>query len=331
MMHTPETHPARKRRGFTLVELITAMAITAILVLIIMQLTNQSVTLWKVMQEDTSSSVTARMALQTLSRDLESFQVRSGSGTFQWLYAEVDEAMSGVPRGMNIPKSARCIFYVCAPDRNPSVSSGSSLRNTYRDIRANNIDTQGDVSAVGYRLMFRDQILNIPGKNGDVTTFPLFSLYRQVLSPRDTYDYMLGRDDLKASYARFEGNDDKHFLCENIVELSLIFNVEYPDVSSSTNNNQPTYRSLSVPILSTTARKGKSRFRLFGDRAFTDGEEMESAHIVSAELCITVLTEEGVALVEQVRLGQRRPPKLQDFFSRYTRSYTRAVSLPLPL
>ena len=33
-------------RGFTLIELMTAMAITGMLVVVIMQLTNQSVDLW---------------------------------------------------------------------------------------------------------------------------------------------------------------------------------------------------------------------------------------------------------------------------------------------
>ena len=71
-------------------ELITAMAITAILVVVIMQLTNQGVTLWKSIRQDTSTSAAARLALQTMARDLESIQIRSNAKEFQWLYAEVD-------------------------------------------------------------------------------------------------------------------------------------------------------------------------------------------------------------------------------------------------
>lgn len=318
-------------RAFTLVELITAMAITAILVVIIMQLTNQGVALWKSIREDTSDSAASRLALQTLSRDLESIQLRSSAGNFQWLYAEVDEAMRGLPKGLSIPKSSRCIFYACVPDRNPSVNSSSSQRASYRTTLASNPDTQGDVSAVSYRLKFRDHILNLPNRKGDTERFPLFSLYRQVVSPRDTYERVMGEENLETRYAQFEQSEDEKFLCENIVELNLIFNVEYSEASSSGSDGIPKYRTVSVPILSGSAKRSKSRFRLFSNYAVTEGNRMENARILSAELSITVLTEEGVALVEQVRLGQRNAPKVQEFFSRYTHSFSRSVSLPQPL
>lgn len=330
-MHHFPTRIARLRAGFTLVELITAMAITAILVLIIMQLTGQSVTLWKTMQQDTSSAVSSRMAMQTMSRDFESFQIRTGTNDYQWLYAEVDSGMRGLPKGLSVPKSARLIFFTCAPDRNPAVGAESSSRASYRDILANNVDTQGDVSAVSYRLMFRDQVLNLPNRNGDNTMFPLFSLYRQVVSPRDTYDYLLGKSDLRSAYSRFEGSDEKNFLCENIVEMSIIFNLEYADETTSSNDDHVTYKAVTVPILASSARDGQQRFRLHSKNAQVDGKELDNARIVSAELSITVLTEDGVALVEQVRMGQRRAPKLEEFFSRYTRSFSRTVALPLPL
>ena len=330
-MHYTPTRIARLRSGFTLVELITAMSITAILVVIIMQLTGQSVSLWKTMQQDTNSAVTSRMALQTIGRDFESFQIRTGTNKHQWLYAEVDSAMRGLPKGLSIPKSGRLIFFTCAPDRNPPIGIESSSRASYRDILANNIDTQGDVSAVSYRLMFRDQVLNLPNKKGDRTIFPLFSLYRQVISPRDTYDYLLSKDDLRAAYARYETTEEKNFLCENIVEMSIIFNVEYADETTTTSKDNVLYKSISVPILSSSARDGERRFRLKSNSAEVDGRELENARIASAEIAITILTEEGVALVEQVRMGQRRAPKLEEFFSRYTRSFSRTVALPIPL
>ena len=49
-------------------------------------------------------------------------------------------------------------------------------------------------------------------------------------------------------------------------------------------------------------------------------------------LSITVLTEEGAAMVEQIRQGRRRAPKkIADFFAKYTRSYSRLVAVPQPL
>lgn len=323
--HTPA------HRGFTLVELITAMAITVVLVFVIMQLTSQSIRLWKSMQDDSNATVTSSMALQTLSRDMEAFQMRAGSDNHQWFYAEVDKAMAGLPRGLKIPKSARCIFFSCTPDINPPVGAKSSQRNSYREKLASNTDTQGDVSAVAYRLLFRDQILNLPGTHGNKQSFPLFSLYRQVISPRETYDYLLGQNDLKSAYQRYEATDDKHFLCDNIVELSLVFNVEYADDRDSTREDHPTYKTITVPILSSSARDGERHFLMYSNRAMVGGGDLKDARIVSAEISMTVLTEEGVALVEQVRQGQRHAPKIEEFFSRYTKSFVRSVNLPQPL
>lgn len=306
------------------------MAITAILVVIIMQLTNQSISLWKSVRQDTSTSAAARMALQTICRDLESIQIRPNAKNYQWMYAEVDAAMPRMP--VPIPKSARCIFYACAPDRNPPVSYTSSLRDRYRSLLATDSDTQGDVSTLSYRLKFRDHILNLPSRRGDTESFPLFSLYRCVVSPRDTYERMLGSDDMESRYSQFVPQEDKSFLCENIVELNLTLNVEYADTAAgSSDNPDANYTTMTVPILSTSAKSGKKTFRLYSDYAVTEGGQLQNARVVSAEVSITVLTEEGVALVEQVRLGQRRAPKLESFFSKYTKSYSRSVSLPLPL
>ncbi len=318
------------RCGFTLVELITAMAITSILVVVIMQLTNQGISLWKAIREDTSTASAARVALQTISRDLESIQLRGSGKDMQWLYAEVDSSIRGVPKGLSIPKSARLIFFACTPDRNPAVGDGSAQRNNYRNLLAADPDTQGDVSAVSYRLKFRDHILNLPSRAGDTESFPLFSLYRQVVSPRNTYDNILGSNSLENSYSQYEPGEDKNFLCENIIEMNIIFNVEYTSEGGGS-SDQPIYSSISIPVLSSAARGAKRRFLLYGEYADTEGNRLERARIVSAELSITSLTEEGVALVEQVRLGQRRPPTLEDFFSRYTHSYSRSVPLPQPL
>lgn len=334
-MHTMKHRiAAHCRRAFTLVELVTAMAITAVLVVIIMQLTNQSISLWKLLREDTSSSATSRLALQTISRDLESLQMRASSeDSYQWLFSEMDVAMRGVPRGLAIPRSARFVFFSCTPDRNPAVSSTpAAVRTGYRDMLSSSEKYQGDISAVGYRLLFRDHILNLPARNGDTETFPLFSLYRNVVTPRDTYDSLLAKTELKGAYSAFQGEEEKNFLCENIVEMNVIFNIEYLDERASNSDNGPVYKFMSVPVLSSNTSRGVHDFKLFSNRAEIDGGgELKNARIVSVDIALTVLTEEGVALVEQVRQGQRRAPKLEEFFSRYTRSFTRSVTVPQPL
>ena len=319
------------RRGFTLIELMTAMAITGMLVVVIMQLTNQSIDLWRAVSEDVSTSSRSRAALQTLSRDFESFQMRGYDNKYQWLFAKADESMDNVPKGLQIPRSVQCVFFACAPDRNPSVSSSTSLRKNYREARAHNRDTQGDVNAIGYRLMFRDQILNMPGVDGnDKGVYPLFSLYRQVVPPRQTFEQLLGKDNLESAYVPFEQDDEKNFLCENILEMNITFTIRYAASKADAEEGRVDYDVVSVPIVASHRRTNK--VAVYGDRIVAGGTTYENARIESAMISITVLTEEGAAMVEQIRQGRRRAPrKIADFFAKYTRSYSRLVSLPQPL
>lgn len=319
------------RRGFTLIELMTAMAITGMLVVVIMQLTNQSIDLWRAVSEDVSTSTRSRAALQTLNRDFESFQMRGYDNKYQWLFAKADESMDNVPKGLKIPRSAQCVFFACAPDRNPSVSSSTSLRKNYREARAHNRETQGDVNAIGYRLMFRDQILNLPGADGNEKgVYPLFSLYRQVVPPRSTFEQLLGKENLESAYVRFEEDDEKNFLCENILEFNITFSIRYASSQADAEEGRVEYDVVTVPIVASNRRTNK--VAVYGDRIEAGGNTYENARIDSAMISISVLTEEGVAMVEQIRQGRRRAPKkIADFFAKYTRSYSRLVSVPQPL
>ncbi len=319
-------------RGFTLVELMTAMAITAVLVLVIGQLTQQSIDLWKTVREDVNAASSSRVALQTMAHDLESFQLRAGGNQFQWLAAWADDDVQGVPAGLKVPRSARCVFFACAPDRNPSVSSSRALRGNYRAARAHNMDTQGDVNAVSYRLLYRDQILNLPGSSKEEAgIFPLFSIYRTVIPPRDSFERLLGKEDLASSYANFEHEEEKNFLCENVLEMTLIFNVQYVDGEADAESGRASYTTISVPIISSSKSQKGKKVAVYGDRIVVGGETLRNARLITADISITTLTEEGVAVVEQVRKGRRRAPKPAEFFNKYTRSYSRSVALPQPL
>ncbi len=319
-------------RGFTLVELMTAMAITAVLVLVIGQLTQQSIDLWKTVREDVNAASSSRVALQTMAHDLESFQLRAGGNSFQWLSAWADDDVQGAPQGLKVPRSARCVFFACAPDRNPSVSSSSALRGNYRAARSHNMDTQGDVNAVSYRLMYRDQVLNLPGSSkGEADIFPLFSLYRTVVPPRESYERLLGKEDLSTAYGAFEREEEKNFLCENVLEMTLIFNIQYVDGRADVESGRANYTTVSVPIISSSKSQKGKKVAVYGDRIVVGSEVFENARLVSADISITTLTEEGVALVEQVRKGRRRAPKPAEFFNRFTRSHSRSVALPQPL
>lgn len=323
-------HPLHSlRRGFTLIELITAMAITSILVLVIMQLTNQGIDLWNSVREEVSTTSRSRAAMRIMGHDLESFQMRAGDNNYQWMFAKAGEKAQGAPKGLEVPRSAQVVFFACAPDRNPSVSSSASLRGNYREARAHNQDTQGDVSAIGYRLMYRDQILDLSATEGpEKGVFPLFSLYRQVVPPRTSYEQLLGTPNLESAYVPFEQNDEKNFLCENIVEMNVSFTIRYANQGADASQGRASYETVTVPVIASSNRHHK--VNVYGDRIEVDGQKYENARVTSATISLTVLTEEGVGVVEQIRQGRRRI-KSADFFAKYTRSFSRIVALPCPL
>ena len=320
------------RRGFTLVELIVAMAITASLVVVIMQLTNQGIALWQKVQEDVSTNTSGRVALQTLARDLESFQMK-GDNKYEWLFAKTEQERHGgdIPKGLEIPRSVQFVFFSCAPDRNPAVSSSTSLRNNYRGARAHNMETQGDVNAVGYRLMYRDQVLNVDANDKEKGIFPIFALYRQLVAPRETFEKLMGQESLEAAYVPFERKEVENFLCENIVELSLVFNIEYVKDEADAESGRVGYESVSIPVISSNSASMSKSISVYGDRIVAGPRTFKNARILSATMSITVLSDEGVALVEQIRQGRRRAPKPEDFFKSYTRAFSRSVLLPQPM
>ena len=140
----------------------------------------------------------------------------------------------------------------------------------------------------------------------------------------------MGKESLEAAYSRFEQDDEKNFLCENILELNISFQIRYASSEADAEEGRVDYKVVNIPIVSSSSRTNK--VAVYGDRIEVGGRKYENARIDSAMLSITVLTEEGVAMVEQIRQGRRRAPKkMADFFAKYTRSYSRMVALPQPL
>lgn len=315
------------RRAFTLVELLVAMAITSLLVLIIMQLTTQGLDIWKNIREEVSSTSRARMALRSMSQDISAMQVRYNDNKYEWFSAIEDDSASSSIKKFSMPNSVQCIFFTSADDRNPPVSSNEILRMNYRNARARDTETQGDVNAVGYRLLFRDQILNIPGDSRKVRgAFPLYSLYRQLISPRDAFEKLMGHQNLALAYKPFLRQDEENFLCENIVGMNMIIKVEYAASDANARDGRVLYKELNVPVLS--SRGGNAKFSVYGNRVECNGKIYENARMTSVNISITVVTDEGMNLIDQIRKGRRVAPSQADFFRRYTRSFAHRISPP---
>lgn len=317
------------RRGFTLVELIVAMAITAILVLMIMQLTGKGVDLWKKVQEDVSAASASSLALEMLGMDLQSTQMKTGTNEYEWMFAESETVNVGTAKGLKLPKSARLAFFTCAPDRNPAVSSRPALRTGYRNARNRSTETQGDVCTVCYELKYHDEVLNLGPEEKGGGVFPMFSVYRTMVLPRPTFESLLGQRDFAAAYRGMSLRPEENFLCDKIIEFSLVFNVRHAKGDADIKTGRAEYEHVSVPVLS--SRGSAKPFSIRGTTITAGTNTYKNARVVSATVAVTVLSEKGVQLVEQIRRGQRKAPKAEDFFRQYTTSFSRTVSLPDPL
>ena len=78
-----------KSGAFTLIELLAAMTITTVLVLVIVALTSRGVDIWRWVLQDVRTTTLARTAMDTMTKDFESMQFRSGN-PFEWMLVQRD-------------------------------------------------------------------------------------------------------------------------------------------------------------------------------------------------------------------------------------------------
>lgn len=332
----------KKTAGFTLIELMTAMAITSILVVIIVGLTSVGVNFLQTVREDVRSSSVSRPALSTLSTDIESMHLRTGNN-FEWLYAAKDPYMQDAsmkmgPQKARAANAAQLLFFSSSADRSSAVDSdGQKLERI--GVGA------GDVNLISYRLIYRDHILDADA-TAESPGFPVFALYRNVVPADLTYEggqggpALLGQKDLQTAYSsreRFEA-DPTNFLSENIVEFTIAFEVEYESRPGSSNSSGTGSNSstIMIPILASKTTKSVedcNEFRIRGNNIYVNGSAgstpgISAGRVVAVIISMTVITDEGMGYVDQMRKskgGASMPA--QRFFEKYSRNYTQRIPL----
>lgn len=335
-------HFPKKAGGFTLIELMTAMSITSILVVIIVGLTSVGVNFLKTVREDVRSAANSRPALWTLSTDLESMHMRSGN-SFEWLYAAKDPGITESnmklgPQKARAANAAQLLFFSSAADRTSAVDSfGQKLDRSARD-------SAGDVNLISYRLVYRDHILDEDASDQSLG-FPVFALYRNVVPADLTYNggqggpALLGQKNLQSAYSsreRFE-SEPTNFLAENIVEFTVAFEVEYesrPGSSANSNSQGSNTSTVLIPILasSKTSNVGEcNEFRVRGNNIYVNGSAgstpgISAGRVVGIIVSMTVITDEGMGYVDQMRKtkgGSSMPA--ERFFEKFSRNYTQRI------
>ena len=145
-IHPPSSIHLRRTagKGFTLIELLVAMTITTIIVGILVSITSLALDTWNRSRSEIRAARQGKAMIDSMARDFESMVVRSGN-SFEWLLAESDPDTKG-PKGNGSPTSVDLTFFSTATDRyNGQIGDAT-------------VDLGGDVSTIGYQLIYKDPI-----------------------------------------------------------------------------------------------------------------------------------------------------------------------------
>jgi prepilin-type N-terminal cleavage/methylation domain-containing protein len=305
---------ASKRRpgGFTLVELLVSMGITAIILTLLVTVTAVALDGWRASRNQVRSARQAKSALDQLTRDFESMVVRSGNN-FEWLYVESHEGVG--PINSPSPNSARLLFFSAATDR-------------YNGDIDGKLDEGGDISGVGYELFYKNPITGSDVQSEE--NRPVFALYRQLVNPDETFDELLAEDDLDKAYGKFMGEQDRtnNFLCENIYEMSVVFLVEYTE-----NNGDGGLVTLQqrIPVISTGGSgESVSTFSVKGNGIEADGNDgkpYSHGRIVAVDISVSVITDSAMARLQSTGITGAPRDKL---LSQNTYHYAKTIIVPQP-
>lgn len=303
---------SRSRGGFTLIELMVAMGITAIIITVLVSITGIATDTWTRSRAEIRASRQAKAMLDTMARDFESLVSRRGNN-FQWLYAEIDSGaqLPSVSRGGSGNEALALTFLTAATDR------------YLGQIGEEFPDNQGDVSCVSYRLRYLDPI---EGGTDDRTS--TFVFYRHLVDPDETFTNLLGQENLDEAFETggyaTEVDEQENFVCENVHQFTLTFMVE---VTRPAEEGQPA--KTEMVRVSLDSGGSNDQFALTGrgiDTTVTTSgytaEELQAGRLRSVEISISVLSDGGV-----IRMNAADGLS-EDDYSRNVFHYSRVVELP---
>lgn len=299
MNHLPTS---TAKRGFTLVELIVAMAITIIIVGVLVSVTSIATDTWNRSRSELRASRQAKSMVDAMVRDFEALVIRSGNAN-EWLSAITEADLPG-SAGMSSANASKLIFFTSATDR-------------YNGQIGTTDDLGGDVSCVAYELDYKDPLVD-GGKD-----FETFVLNRLLVDPKETFEKLLGEEDLTAALgdSTVKIENPVNFVCENIYQFTVTFHVEVTDTTKT-----PAVTSI-VPV---TLGKDTKEFRIFGNKIDTDyagtsASLVLSGRVKAVDFSITVLSDMGI---DQLRRRTFSGTQQTEFLAKHSYQYSKLVQLP---
>jgi prepilin-type N-terminal cleavage/methylation domain-containing protein len=321
-MNLQQTSSAK--RGFTLAELVVAMAITAIIVTVLVTVTSVALDTWNRSRSELRAARNAKTMVDFMARDFESLVIRKGN-SYEWLSAVTDSNVAtppGIGGNMKSANASKLIFFTSAKDR--------------YDGKLGTIDDKGgEVSCVGYQLNYRDPI------TAGVAALQTFVFNRVLVNPDNTFKDLMGKPDLAAAFLTYSSpvlvSDSKNFVCENVFQFSVTFQVS---VTVPASGSIPA-TVVNVPVIIGPARGGltTTSFKVNGagivadiaGRGTVTNTLLAAGKITGISFSTTVISDFGI---EQIK---KRPSSAfttaaqkADFLAKNSYQYTKLVPLSTP-
>ena len=313
-----------RRRGFTLMELMVAMAITTIIVTVLVSITSIALDTWNRSRSELRASRMGKMMVDYMARDLESLVTRRGNSN-EWLsaIAIVDPELSKIgSSSLNSTNASRLVFFTAPTDRYDGNAGIPKL------------DDGGDVCCVAYTLDWKKPI------QVAATEFKTFVLNRKLVDPNLTFSGnkkfkpLLGvtssTNSLDSVFTADNYNlgiisNPANYTSENIYQFSITFQVQVTDSSGTT----PIVRTVPVAMGS----NGTKSFRVLGTGILTDysgpyKNEVASGRVTAAMISLTVLSD---LAVDQIQEGKRKfadDKAKAEFLAKNSYNFSKLVQLP---
>jgi prepilin-type N-terminal cleavage/methylation domain-containing protein len=309
------------KRGFTLMELMVAMAITTIIVTVLVSITSIALDTWNRSRAELRASRQAKSMLDSMARDFESLVTRRGNDS-QWLSAKASTGTIGDSR-LESTSASELIFFSAVTDRYAGEVSGPD------NISGNSDDPAGgDVSCIAYALEYKD-----PVDDGASSNFETFVLNRLVVDPDVTFEKLLGKTNLETEFASYRSDleSPENFVCENIFQFSISFHVQVSQAAGGTGGT----RVVTVPVTVGNASGGTNTKEFYINGNGIDAEvsggtvtsaELAAGRISAVEISVTVITDFGIDQIKRRTFST--PAKKAEFLSENSYQYSKLVQLP---
>ena len=291
---------SKPHKGFTILELMVAMTITAIIVGVLVTITGTAIDTWNRSRNELRAARQAEAMINVMSRDLESLVVR-GDRPQEWLSTILETPDDG-----GSTNAARMIFFTAATDRYDG------------QVGIPGEDMGGDISCVAYQLEWKDPVA------AGVRQFETFVLNRHIVNPDQTFQRLLGQTDvantLDSVFTTNFGADmdqDRNFVCENIFQFTMVFHIDLVD---SLGNVQTKLVSVSP------GTGGMTSLRVKHNEIATVPEQLDLANgvLTAVEVSITVLTDAAIAqLRSNAGLAEN-----SNWLSSNSYNFTRLIQVP---